>query len=187
MAIYFTAQSQLPFTSHALGQPYNPSYTPLPMLPYNFGEMSLVQRTINTFASFAFEHIFRNLFILSQVNGLLDKHFPGEIRPSLLDLEKNASLAMSFGHPLLLDGWSPMVPNYVLLGMMNCRPGQAFPKNDPIGDYLNNSKNGVVFVSFGSVLKGSLMTFHNKQILLNVFRRFPQYDFLWKWYCQVYL
>ena len=65
--------------------------------------------------------------------------------------------------------------------MMNCIPGQSFEKGDKIGDFLANSKNGVVFVSFGSVIKASLMTEENKQILLNVFKRFPQYDFIWKW------
>ena len=64
---------------------------------------------------------------------------------------------------------------------MNCIPGQSFEKGDKIGDFLANSKNGVVFVSFGSVIKASLMTEENKQILLKVFKRFPQYDFIWKW------
>ena len=64
---------------------------------------------------------------------------------------------------------------------MNCIPAEDFAKDDPIGDFLAKSKNGVVYVSFGSVIKGSLMTEENKRILLNVFKRFPQYDFLWKW------
>ena len=78
--------------------------------------MNLVQRCINTFASFMFEHVFRNMYILRQVDGLLDRHFPRQSRPSLLDIEKNVSIAFSFGHPLILDGWSPVAPNYVQLG-----------------------------------------------------------------------
>ena len=57
---------------------------------------------------------------------------------------------------------------FVFSGMMNCRPGIPFPMNDPIGDYLENSKNGVIFVSFGSVIKGSLMTIQNKRILIRL-------------------
>ena len=64
---------------------------------------------------------------------------------------------------------------------MNCRPAVAFEKGDHIGDFLANSKNGVIFVSFGSVLKASQMAQENKEILINVFKRFPQYDILWKW------
>lgn len=180
-AIYFTAQAQMPFVNHAIGQPFNPSYMSLTMLPFENGNMNLVQRVINTFACFMFEHVFRNIIILRDVNGLLDQHFPGESRPDLLDLERNVSAVFSFSHPMILDGWSPQMPNFVPLGMMNCRPGKAFAKGDPIGDYLAASKNGVVYVSFGSVLKASLMTPKHKSMLMKAFARFPQYDFLWKW------
>ena len=39
---------------------------------------------------------------------LLDQYFPGEQRSSLLDIERSASLALTFGHPL------------IAIGMMNC-------------------------------------------------------------------
>ena len=114
-AIYNTGQCHIPFINTAVGQPFNPAYSNLIMLQF-IGPMSFLQRVLNTFASFMFEHVFRNIVMLKQSNQILDKHFPGEIRPNLLDLEKNASVAFSFGHPLILDGWSPMVPNYVQLG-----------------------------------------------------------------------
>ena len=116
IGIYFSGQSQIPFVSSAIGQPFNPSYVTLPILPFKNGEMNLVQRTVNTFATFMFEHVFRNFMILRDVNGLLDRNFPGEIRPNLLDLEKNVSVVFSFGHPFILDGWSPIMPNYIPLG-----------------------------------------------------------------------
>merc|ERR1711953_178814 len=36
-------------------------------------------------------------------------------------------------------------------------------------------------MSFGSIIKPSAMPKEYKQIILNVFARFPQYDFIWKW------
>ena len=87
----------------------------MPILPFS-GDMNFFQRAINTVAAFMFEHVFRNTIILNGVNTLLDKHFPGEARPNLLDLEKNISLAFTFGHAFILDGWAPMVPNSVHLG-----------------------------------------------------------------------
>ena len=65
--------------------------------------------------------------------------------------------------------------------MMNCRPGKPFPAEDKIGEFLDKSKNGVVFMSFGSIIKASVMPIENKDIILKVFARFPQYDFIWKW------
>ena len=180
LATYITAQSHIPQISHAVGQPYNPSYMNFPMLTA-IGEMTFLERVLNTIASFMFEHAFRNTYFLSKVNEFLDQKFPGEERPGILEIERNTSLVLQFGHPLILDGWAPMVPNYVQLGMMNCRPGNPFPAGDEIGDFLKKSKKGVIFVSFGSIIKGSLMTPDKKQIFLNVFKKFSQYDFIWKW------
>ena len=103
-------------SGHFTHQPKLLFLYPLGLLPFENGGMNLVQRCLNTYFSFVFEHIFRNMYILGQVNGLLNRHFPGQVRPDLLALERNVSVAFSFGHPLILDGWSPMAPNYVQLG-----------------------------------------------------------------------
>ena len=139
LATYITAQSHIPQISHAVGQPYNPSYMNFPMLTA-IGEMTFFERVLNTFASFMFEHAFRNTYFLSKVNEFLDQKFPGEERPGILEIERNTSLVLQFGHPLILDGWAPMVPNYVQLGMMNCRPGNPFPAGDEVGDFLPADK-----------------------------------------------
>ena len=118
IAIWNTAQSHLPFISTAMGQPYNPSYVQMPMLGA-IGHMTFFERVINTFVSFMFEHFARNTVMIRNTNLLLDKHFPGEPRPDLLQLEKNVSVAFSFGHPLILDGLAPTVPNYVQLGKLS--------------------------------------------------------------------
>ena len=118
IAIWNTAQSHMPFISTAMGQPYNPSYVQFPLLGA-IGQMTFFERVINTFASFMFEHVARNTFMISNANLVLDKHFPGEPRPDLLQLEKNASVAFSFGHPLILDGLAPIVPNFVQLGKLS--------------------------------------------------------------------
>ena len=120
LAIYFTGQSSLPWVDAAFGQPHNPSYLPTPLLEAGT-EMSFLERLQNFIITFLFHYGMRDYYGLGQVNKLLDKHFPGEERPSLLDLERNASVGFGFGHPLILDGWRPTNPNYVDLGMMNCR------------------------------------------------------------------
>ncbi len=60
------------------------------------------------------------------------------------------SLAFTFGHPFLIDGFEPTVPNHIMLGMMNCKPARGFKKGDQIGDFIEKSKNGVIYMSFGS-------------------------------------
>ena len=84
------------------------------------------------------------------------------------------------GNPFILNGWSPMAPNYVQLALLNCKPAKDFLENDQIGNFLKNSKNGVIYVSFGSVIKASLMGEDKRKALLNVFGKLKQ-KVLWKW------
>ena len=74
---------------------------------------------------------FRDWYIHGKVDELLDKHLPATVgkRPSLVELEYNASLALHFGHPLLMDGNRPVSPNFVTVGMMNCKPAKELPKD----------------------------------------------------------
>ena len=95
--------------------------------------------------------------MLYRSNQLLDKHFPGVTRPSLLEIERNASVAFNFGHPLLIDGLRPVAPNYVHLGMMNCVAPKPLPKD--LEDFMSSGKDtGVIYVAFGSVLKVNEMS-----------------------------
>ena len=99
---------------------HNPSYLPSALMEAGT-EMTFIERLQNFVVTNVLHFALRDYFMLKKANELLDKHFPGEERPNLLDIERNASVAFGFGHPLFLDGWRPTNPNYVDLGMMNCR------------------------------------------------------------------
>ena len=120
IALYFTGQVSMPWIDAAVGQPHNPSFLPNPLLGLGT-EMNFVERIKNFIATQVMHYGLRDYYILGKVDKLLDKHFPGEERPSLIDLERNTVVAFGFGHPLILDGWRPTNPNFVNLGMMNCR------------------------------------------------------------------
>ena len=120
LAIYSTEQVSIPWIDHALGQPHNAAYLPNPFSVMGT-DMNFLERLINFVVTNFFHYGLTEIYIRGKVNALLDKHFPGEERPSLTDLERNASVAFGFGSPHILDGWRPTVPNYVDLGMMNCR------------------------------------------------------------------
>ena len=47
-------------------------------------------------------------------------------RPTLKELELKSALVLQFGHPLIMDGIRPMAPNFVNVGMMNCRSVPVF-------------------------------------------------------------
>ena len=119
IVLYSTGQVSIPWLDNAMGQPHNPSFMPLALLEYS-SEMNFIERLKN-FVVTAFFHNMRNYYLVGKVESLLDKHFPGEERASLLELETNAAAALGYTHPLFLDGWRPTSSNYAHLGMMNCR------------------------------------------------------------------
>ena len=120
LVLYSTGQVSIPWLDAAMGQPHNPSYMPVALLDSST-EMSFIERLKNFVITNLMHYAMRDYYLLNKVDAMLDKHFPGEERPSLLDMEKNATAAFGFTHPLLSDGWRPTNPNYVHLGMMNCR------------------------------------------------------------------
>ena len=63
---------------------------------------------------------------------------------------------------------------------MTYRPGKPFSSDDKIGQFLANSKKGVVYISFGTVIKSSLMSDQTKEIFRKMFLKFSDYDFIWK-------
>jgi glucuronosyltransferase len=179
LVLYFTGQMTLPWIDEAVGQPHNTAYLPTAFLPFTT-EMTFIQRAINTFGNFFFHRIIRNFFILRKDYEILKKHFPTEEIPDLSELERKASLSISFGHPLILDGWRPVAPNHVYLGMMNCKEPKQLDPEDKIAKFLNNSKEGVIYVSFGSVVRASHMSDDRRKMFLNVFKGLKQ-KILWKW------
>ena len=87
------------------------------------------------------------MWLLGKCEDLLSEYFPGVERSSLLDIERNASLALTFGHPLLANNLRSVTHNYVMVGMMNCREPQPLPSH--IESFIADAEEGVIFVSFG--------------------------------------
>ena len=91
--------------------------------------MSFQDRLYNTLGSGLY--LMLKHFILNpKWEGLIDELFPDDPRsqrPSLSELEKETGLALQFGSPLIMDGMRPVSPNYVMIGMMNCKKGQSLP------------------------------------------------------------
>lgn len=175
---FVTVQASFSYQDFGIGQPHNPAYIPAPFFHFTH-PMTFPQRMLNFLGTWAFHYFGRNYYILNKINAILDKHFPGQDRPCLIELEKNTSLVLHIGHPLINDGLRPVAPNFQYVGMMNCRKPQPLPKD--LQAFMDSAKDGVVYVSFGSVLTAAEMLEERRLLLLNVFKRFPSKKFLWKW------
>ena len=79
--------------------------------------------------------------------------FKSLFRISIGELESQASVVLAQGNPLIMGGMRPVPPNVVYCGMMQCR--QAGPLPEDLQQFMDSATQGVVLVSFGSVLQGS--------------------------------
>lgn len=107
---------------------------------------------------------------------LVKKHFP-QSTMTYAEMLANIQLLMTNTHPAM--GFvRPIVPTTIQLGFLHIEP----PKPLPVvwQNYLDNSKNGVVYMSLGSNVRSADLSRANLDVFLNVFKSL-HYDVLWKW------
>ncbi|XP_045506845.1 UDP-glucosyltransferase 2-like [Colias croceus] len=128
--------------------------------------------------------------------------------PNYQELEKNVQLLFLNEHPIWADN-HPVPTNIVYIGGIHQSPKRELPqllmtntcalnkcngikksnKNFPqvifflfqeFKTILDSSKNGAIYVSFGSNVKPSLLPPEKLAVMTNVLSKLP-YDVLWKW------
>jgi len=115
------------------------------------------------------------------VKGIIKRQFPEEEQLhslSIMDLEKQANCAIAAANPLLMQGLRPIPPNLVYCGMMQCKPSQ--PLSGKLRKFMDSATEGVLYVSFGSVLLSCQLPEDKKKAMLNIFRNLKE-KVLWKW------
>ncbi len=112
---------------------------------------------------------------------MLDRHFPGEKRTPLPELERNTSLIFTYGHHFIMDGMRPVSPNFHHIGFINCKAPAALPTDL---DNLMKHKDGVIYFSFGSVFKAKDMPLERRDMLVKAFGMLKQ-KVIWKWETEI--
>ncbi|XP_037301124.1 UDP-glucosyltransferase 2 [Manduca sexta] len=100
----------------------------------------------------------------------------GKHAPTVDELKDLVSLVLLNSFPVF-DGNRPVPPNVIYLGALHLQPVKELPKD--LKEFIDNSKRGVVYISFGSNVIPSLMDKELLDEFLNAFGRIP-YDILWK-------
>ncbi|KAL5286054.1 UGT2A1.2 family protein [Megaselia abdita] len=105
-------------------------------------------------------------------------NFPESKYPSLSEVKKNVSLVL-INHHFSQGGLRPLPPGMVEIGGIQIKE-KPNPLPEDIKEFLDESKNGVVYFSFGShVASGSLRPEITKA-MFNVLSKIP-FNVLWKW------
>ncbi|XP_045507239.1 UDP-glycosyltransferase UGT5-like [Colias croceus] len=105
------------------------------------------------------------------------RKFVGNDLPNYRELRNNIDMVFLNTHPMLLDN-QPFPPNVISIWGIHKKPEKALPQE--LKSYLDSSKNGVVYISFGTNAPSSTLPSEFIQLLIRVFSKLP-YDVLWKW------
>uniref|UniRef100_A0A146KQQ1 UDP-glucuronosyltransferase 1-2 n=1 Tax=Lygus hesperus TaxID=30085 RepID=A0A146KQQ1_LYGHE len=136
--------------------------------------MDFVGRFMNTVELIQIMFYYRTVMVPEEQR-LADKYLGPQ--PPLEEWTTNASLYFTNSH-FSLYGIRPMNPSTIEVGGLNVYPVKPLAKD--LKTLLDGAKNGVVYFSMGSVLKGSSMSADKRDAILKVFSELKE-TVLWKW------
>ncbi|XP_068623984.1 UDP-glycosyltransferase UGT5-like [Battus philenor] len=158
---------------HALGIPLHPFLYPTATRKRLYN-LSIMEKLGALFEISVTEYIVAS--IRRKENEMLREHF-GPDFPTLEILTNNIDmLLLNTNH--IWSGNYPVPPNVVFMGGIHQNPIKELPTD--LKSWLDSSKNGVIYVSFGSNWNSERFSQKSKRVFTNVFSNLP-YDVLLKW------
>ncbi|XP_045454958.1 UDP-glucosyltransferase 2-like [Melitaea cinxia] len=107
---------------------------------------------------------------------ILQQDFGSDV-PAIKELYNNVHMLFLNIHPVWADN-QPVPPGVVFMGGIHQLPQKELPKD--LKTYLDSSKRGVIYVSFGTNVLAGMISPDKVQVMVNVLSKLP-YDVLWKW------
>ncbi|XP_050554464.1 UDP-glycosyltransferase UGT5-like [Spodoptera frugiperda] len=107
---------------------------------------------------------------------MLKKHFGAEV-PSISVLKNNIDMFFINVNPIF-EGVRPVPPSVVYIGGLHRKPTKELPME--LKSYLDSSKYGVIYISFGTNVDPTLLPADRIEVLVKTLSQLP-YDILWKW------
>ncbi|XP_072161176.1 UDP-glucosyltransferase 2 [Bemisia tabaci] len=149
------------------------AYLPYKELDYA-GPMNLLQRLENALVQFG-HMIYNEYWYYPQHDALLAKYVPGQL-PRITDMLRNVSLHFLTADTAL-DGAKLYPPNVVEISGIHFK--DPAPLDEELQNIMDRAKNGVIYFSFGSILKASFFKREDVRTFLTVFNELDQ-TVLWK-------
>ncbi|XP_045506844.1 UDP-glucosyltransferase 2-like [Colias croceus] len=123
------------------------------------------------------DKIFHDNLITDEIeyNSMNKALFPNA--PDLAEVDDNIQMLFINTHPVW-ERIRPVPRNVVYISGILDNHSRSLPRE--LQSYLDSSKNGVIYVSFGTSVSTKLMSPFIVQMFVNVFSKLP-YEILWKW------
>nr|XP_022913423.1 UDP-glucuronosyltransferase 2B30-like isoform X2 [Onthophagus taurus] len=172
--IALSSSYPMPWHSSRFARIENPAFVPV-----HFGNfpkfMSFWERLENTIMLGYCKAVY---YLLCDLPGNRDaKAFFGDNLPALEKIAENTSLILVNNY-FALNGAFPQVPGMIEVGGMHLGTRQSLPKN--IEKWINESSEGVVYFSMGSMLIGHSFPIKKREMFQRAFSRL-KHRVLWKW------
>ncbi|XP_026735895.1 uncharacterized protein LOC113499579 [Trichoplusia ni] len=155
------------------GVPTHPLlYTHVPSQRLN--NLTMWEKVKSLYFTYTLDKIMDDMVV--KEDAFLRKHFGSDF-PSVTELSNNVDMLFLNVFPIF-EGIRPVPPNVVFTGGLHQNPVKELPED--LKSYLDSSKNGVVYLSFGSTMDPTLLPPERIQVLVKAASQLP-YDVLWKW------
>ncbi|XP_026736022.1 UDP-glucuronosyltransferase 2B18-like [Trichoplusia ni] len=156
-----------------IGAPTHPILYPT-IIRQKLNNLTMWEKVTELYNHYMSERIFQNNANLE--NELIREHFGPEV-PTVTELYDNVDMLFLNVYPVF-EGIRPVPPSVIYTGGLHQNPEKELPKD--LKSYLDSSKNGVIYISFGTNTDPTLLSPERIQVLLKAFAQLS-YDVLWKW------
>nr|WMP40236.1 UDP-glucuronosyltransferase UGT33AZ1 [Tuta absoluta] len=158
----------------AMGAPTHPILYPLPWSRQRLYNLTLREKFSELYTHFTLLNVIATLE--DHENRMLQKHFGSDI-PALNKLYDNVDMLFLNTNPIFEDN-RPVPPSVIYMWGIHSKPEKQLPKD--LKTYLDSSRHGVIYMSFGTNVDPSLLSPEKIAIFVNVFCKLP-YAVLLKW------
>lgn len=157
-----------------MGMPLIPSYMPI-IFSAHSENMDFLERAKNWFVIHTHNLIYRWVFD-TKANELLEQYL-GKGIPDVAELVKKTSLMMVNQH-YSLSAPKPLPPAVIEIGGIHI--GKQKPLDPELQELLDTADNGVIILSWGSMVKADSIPDERRDALLLALSQFKQ-RVIWKW------
>ncbi|CAG9568602.1 unnamed protein product [Danaus chrysippus] len=156
-----------------MGTPTSPILYPLPMRNKIYN-LNFYEKIREIYQHYSNEYA---LYLNNLDDDRILKKIFGPQTPTINELSDNIHMLFLNVHTIWADN-KPTTPNILYLGGIHQEPQKNLPKDLEI--YLNSSRHGVIYVSFGTNVLSSMISTDKIDNIVKVLSKLP-YDVLWKW------
>ncbi|CAD5213758.1 unnamed protein product [Bursaphelenchus xylophilus] len=159
-----------------LGNPTNLAFTP-GMDDDHGSEMTYYQRA-KAFLMYPVKRLFMRTLFEGYVIDAIHKFYKPDFDVAEA-IAKSSYVFVNVDEHLAFQ--QPLSEKFVYIGGVGEHMGRDHVLPENINKIMKNSKKGVVLISFGTIAQSYLLSEETKQEFIEVFKAFPEHDFIWKY------